>query len=133
MVDGGIITDESLRFRRMGDLMDQLLQFESGGGTVLVEVADDEPGIERAARVDEVVVKARASLESAMEQVRAVANATLGKVQDLAQQPEQVEVEFGVRFNAEAGAVIARTQAEGHLQVRLTWTRPTTGAASGGA
>ena len=60
--------------------MDKLLQFESGGGTVLVEVADDEPGIERASRVDEVVVKARVSLESAMDQVRAVADATLGKL-----------------------------------------------------
>lgn len=109
--------------------MDQLLQFESGGGTILVEVADDEPGIERAARVDEVLVKARESLEAAMDQVRVVANVTLSKLQDLAQAPEQVEVEFGVRFNAEAGAVIARTQAEGHLQVKLTWTR--SGAATG--
>jgi NTP-dependent ternary system trypsin peptidase co-occuring protein len=109
--------------------MDQLLQFESAGGAVLVEVADDEPGIERAARVDEVVVKASASLEGAMEQVRAFANATLGKVQDLAQQPEQIEVEFGIRLNAAAGAVIARTQAEGHLQIKLTWTRPKPGGA----
>ena len=112
--------------------MDQLLQFESGAGTVFVEVADDEPGIERAARVDDVVVKARESLESAMDQVRAVANATLGKLQDLAQQPEQVEVEFGIRLNAAAGAVIARTQAEGHLQVTLTWTRPKAGTAAAG-
>jgi Trypsin-co-occurring domain 1 len=112
--------------------MDQLLQFESGGGTVLVEVADDEPGIERAARVDDVVIKARESLENAMDQVRAVANATLSKLGDLARQPEQVEVEFGVRLNAAAGAVIARTQAEGHLQVKLTWTRPRAGAAAAG-
>jgi YbbR domain-containing protein len=100
--------------------MEQVLQFEAGGGAVLVEVTDDEPGIERAARVDGVVVKARQSLESAMDQIRVIANAALGKLQDLAQQPEQVEVEFGVRFNAEAGAVIARTQAEGHLQDKLT-------------
>jgi Trypsin-co-occurring domain 1 len=112
--------------------MGQLLQFESGGGTVLVEVADDEPGIERAARVDDVVVKARGSLESAMDQVRAMANATLVKLEDLARQPEQVEVEFGIRLNAEAGAVIARTQAEGHLQVKLTWTWPRAGAAAAG-
>ena len=104
--------------------MDQLLQFESAGGAVLVEVADDEPGIERAARVDDVVVKAKSTLEGAMEQVRAFANAMLGKVSDLAQQPEQIEVEFGIRLNAQAGAVIARTQAEGHLQIKLTWTQP---------
>lgn len=95
-------------------------------------MADDEPGIERAARVDELVVKARKSLEVAMDQVGVVASATLGKLQDLAQAPEQVEVEFGVRLNAEAGAVIARTQAEGHLQVKLTWTRSKADAVAGG-
>jgi hypothetical protein len=104
--------------------MEQLLQFESAGGTVLVEVADDEPGIERAARVDDVVVKARESLEGAMDQIRVIANATLVKLEDLARQPKQVEVEFGIRLNAAAGAVIARTEAEGHLQVKLTWTQP---------
>jgi hypothetical protein len=109
--------------------MAELLRFElDSGGAVLVEVADDEPGIEQAARVDELVVKARVSLEDALDQVRAFANATLGKVQDLVQQPEQIEVEFGIRLNAEAGAVIARTQAEGHLQVKLTWTRAESGA-----
>jgi hypothetical protein len=112
--------------------MEQLLQFELDGGTVLVEVADDEPGIERAARVDDVVVQARNSLESAMDQVRAFANATLVKLQDLARQPEQVEVEFGIRLNAVAGAVIARTQAEGHLQIKLTWTLSKAGAADVG-
>jgi hypothetical protein len=112
--------------------MEQLLQFESGSGAVMVAVSDDEPGIDRAGRVDEVVVKARNSLESAMDQVRAVSNVTLSKLEDLAQRPEQVEVEFGIRLNAEVGAVIARTQAEGHLQVKLTWTPSSAGAASSG-
>jgi len=31
--------------------------------------------------------------------------------------------EFGVKFNATAGAVIAKTSAEGHLTVTLTWSR----------
>ena len=104
--------------------MGELLRFElDGGGAVLVEVADDEPGIEQAARVDDLVVKARVSLENALDQVRAVANAAVVKLRDLAEQPQQIQVEFGIRLNAEAGAVIARTQAEGHLQVKLTWTR----------
>jgi hypothetical protein len=104
--------------------MEQLLRFElDGGGAVFVEVADDEPGIEQAARADDLVVRARVSLENALDQVRAVANTALARLRDLAEQPQQIQVEFGIRLNAEAGAVIARTQAEGHLQVTLTWTR----------
>jgi hypothetical protein len=109
--------------------MGELLRFElDSGGAVLVEVADDEPGIEQAARVDDLVVKARVSLENALDQVRAVANAAVARLRDLAEQPQQIQVEFGIRLNAEAGAVIARTQAEGHLQVTLTWTRPDSSA-----
>ena len=33
------------------------------------------------------------------------------------------EIEFGVKLNAAAGAVIAKTSAEGHLTVKLTWSR----------
>jgi hypothetical protein len=113
--------------------MGQLLAFElDDGGTVLVEVSDDEPGIERAARIDDLVVKARVNLENALDQVRAVADASLARLRDLAEQPQQIQVEFGIRLNAEAGAVIARTQAEGHLQVTLTWTRSPGGAGAAG-
>jgi hypothetical protein len=113
--------------------MEQLLQFQAGEGAVLVAVTDDEPGVERAARVDDVVVKASQSLESALGPIRVLADAALARLGELARQPEQVEVEFGVRLNAEAGAVIARTQAEGHLQVKLTWTRPAASTAAAGA
>jgi hypothetical protein len=89
---------------------------------VVVEVGEDEPGIERAARVDEVVAKAGVNLERTLDQVRTVADVALVRLRNLAERPEQIEVEFGIRLNAEVGAVIARTQAEGHLRVKLTWT-----------
>ena len=38
--------------------------------------------------------------------------------------PDQVEVEIGVTLTAEAGAVVARTSAQGHLKVKLIWTSP---------
>ena len=41
--------------------------------------------------------------------------------------PDGVEVAFGVKFNAEAGAVIANTSAGGHLAVKLTWSRSESG------
>jgi hypothetical protein len=109
--------------------MEQLLAFElDDGGTVLVEVAHDEPGIERAGRVDDLVVKARVNLENALYQVRAVADTAAARLRDPAEQPQQIQVEFGIRLNAEARAVIARTQAKDHLQVTPTWPRSGSGA-----
>src|SRR5215472_2026401 len=85
--------------RDLGDAVEQLLEFQlDEGGTLCVEVADDEPGIERAARVDDLVVKARVSLESALDHIRAIANTTLGRLRDLAEPPQQIQVEFGIRL-----------------------------------
>jgi hypothetical protein len=105
--------------------MRQLVAFEvASGQTVVAEVDDDEPGVERAARVDEALVRATALLDQTLEQVVAVAELAVGKLSDLSRGPDTVEVQFGIRLNAEAGAVIARTQAEGHLQVTLSWANP---------
>jgi hypothetical protein len=103
--------------------MRQLVTFEvAGGQTVVAEVDDDEPGVERAARVDETLVRATVRLDQALEQIRTTAELTLGKLGELPKRPDAIGIEFGIRLNAEVGAVIARTQAEGHLQVTLTWT-----------
>lgn len=104
--------------------MTELVQFElEGGASLLVEVDEDEPGIERASRMDDLAIKGSQSLEVALEGIRSAANVTLAKLRDVAEAPDEVEVQFGVRLNAQAGAVIAKTEAEGHLQVRMAWKR----------
>lgn len=39
----------------------------------------------------------------------------------MAQRPDEITVELGVRLNASVGAVIARSESEGHLTVTLVW------------
>jgi hypothetical protein len=41
--------------------------------------------------------------------------------------PDEIKLSFGVKFTAQAGAVIARTAFEGNLAVELLWQRDTTG------
>jgi Trypsin-co-occurring domain 1 len=106
--------------------MAELVQFElPDGGVVFAEVAADEPGVRRAARTEDGLwVKATANLDTALEGVRTAANVALDKLRNLGQTPDEIELQFGVRLNATAGAVLARTDAEGHLQVRLVWNKP---------
>lgn len=111
-----------------GCLDTELVQFIlPDGSSLLVEVDDQEPGIQRASRVDDFIVQAKQSLDGAMEHIRAMATVTLTKLHDLPHRPDDIEVEFGVRLNAEAGAVIAKTQAEGHLKIKLAWRADSTG------
>jgi hypothetical protein len=72
---------------------------------------------------NDLAVQASVSLQSALEDVRSAANVAIEKLQSLAQEPDEVEIEFGIRLNAQAGAVIAKTEAEGHLKVRITWKK----------
>jgi len=107
--------------------MSELLRFETGSGHVVVEVAEDEPGIRLASR-DGVVGEAPAHLENALESVRGAAESTLRVFRDGLLRPDGIEVEFGVRLNAEAGAVIAKSTVEGHFVVKLSWQRAPSGA-----
>ena len=64
--------------------------------------------------------KAAQSLESALGSVQDAAQAALDTLTKLS--PETVEVEFGIKLAGEAGALIAKTSAEGHFTVRLSWS-----------
>jgi Trypsin-co-occurring domain 1 len=104
--------------------MRELLEFHlEDGRSVLFEVNEDEPGVERAAR-DDLVIQASKSLEEALDSVRSVADVTFQKLREFVREPDELEVQFGIRLNAQAGAVIAKTEAEGHFQVRLAWSKP---------
>ncbi|HEY8373647.1 MAG TPA: CU044_2847 family protein [Pseudonocardiaceae bacterium] len=104
--------------------MTKLLRFELGDGdSVLVEVDENEPGMTRASRAKEVVEAAASSLGSALAGVRKAASEAVRRFRDMDARPDEVQIEFGVRLNAQAGAVIAKSGVDGHLKVKLTWRR----------
>lgn len=102
--------------------MSELVRFETASGSVVVEVAEGEPGFELVAR-DGIVADARQKLENALRDVQDAAESTLRVFREGRLRPDGIEVEFGVRLNAEAGAIIAKTAIEGHFTVKLCWQR----------
>lgn len=102
--------------------MPRMLRFSlDGGGDVVIEVDDDEAGVALASRGDDAAELASMTYAEALTGIRRAADATLRQFRQMTSRPDQVEVEFGVRLTAAAGAVIARTEAEAQLVVRLTW------------
>ncbi|GGZ60806.1 hypothetical protein GCM10010387_63110 [Streptomyces inusitatus] len=93
------------------------------GERVAVEVPSGSSGIVRAARPGEIAGTAARSLAESLDQVRAAAALLLDRMTTMPSPPDTVEVELGVKINAEAGAIIAKTAAEGNFTVRLTWER----------
>jgi hypothetical protein len=97
------------------------------GGVMTVEV--DEPmaegGLARAARPGEVIEKAGESFETAMDKIKPAAVAVIGKLRDLADPPDDIEVEFGIKLTAAAGAVLASAGVEANYKVTLKWQKKT--------
>ena len=105
----------------------ELMRFSlDNGGSVLVEVREDDPGVVRASHARVVIESASTSLANALAGVRDAAATALGQFRDMDAHPDEIQVEFGVRLDAQAGAVIAKTGIDGHLKVKLSWRRSET-------
>lgn len=91
---------------------------------MVVEVDERDAGFESIKRgPKQIVHDVNQRFEDALASVREAALPALRSFRDEALQPDEVEIEFGVKLNATAGAVIAKSTVEGHLVVKLKWTR----------
>ena len=107
--------------------MKRLIEFTlEDGSTVLVE--SDEPDsrgapVVRGGGAIDVIEKAEMGFDAALGKIRPVAATFIAKMRDLADAPEQVGIEFGIKLGAKAGAFLASADAEATFKVTLTWKR----------
>ncbi|MFF5971300.1 CU044_2847 family protein [Streptomyces sp. NPDC012769] len=102
--------------------MSTLMEFGTESGAVLVEADGPQPGARPVARGGNSLVRAGQTLDEALSGIRTAAESALAVFRGGSLRPDGVELEFGVKLTAEAGAVIAKTAVEGHLVVRLSWS-----------
>jgi NTP-dependent ternary system trypsin peptidase co-occuring protein len=101
----------------------ELVRFPlAGGGSVLVEI-DERPGVSPAGRASGVLREARTTFENAVAEVRDAAAATMAQFTAMTRAPDEVELKFGIKLDAEVGAIIARTGIQGQFEVKLKWRR----------
>jgi hypothetical protein len=104
--------------------LNQLVRWETEHGSIVVETGSTEPGMKPVSRGDGRIQQASERFEDAFRHVRDAAESALAALRGGALDPDTVELEFGVKLNAAAGAVIAKTSVEGHLKVKMTWGEP---------
>jgi hypothetical protein len=69
----------------------------------------------------QLVEQSQRAVNGAMGTIRLMANRTIATLDTMANKPSQVEVEFAIKLDAKAGALLASAGAEGSLKVKLVW------------
>jgi hypothetical protein len=92
------------------------------GGNVLIEVeeAAREP-VTRGLHPSDVIETVGNSFEAAIEAIKPAAVAVASKLRNFVDAPEDVEVEFGLKFAGQAGAFIASASTEAQFRVKMVW------------
>jgi hypothetical protein len=106
-------------------VVEGLVEFRTDDGAVITVEAVEEgygSGSRLVSRGEDGAVQATRTFEGALEGVRSAAASALRVFRDGSLQPDAVEIEFGVKLTAEAGALIAKSAVEGHLVVKLSWS-----------
>jgi hypothetical protein len=92
----------------------------SPGRDVLVEVDSTEDGFEPLGNLDDGILRAAAGFSDRLDTIRDAVTETLTKLGDKLN-PDEITISFGIKFSAQAGAVIAKTSLEGNLGVQMVW------------
>ena len=100
-----------------------------GERVVLVEVDGEDfyPGGDAllpVANPAEMLERAGGSVRSAIDDViMPTIHTIFDRMAQGTRRPDSVELEFGLKLAGKLGAVFASTEAEGHIQVKMTWNR----------
>lgn len=108
--------------------MKHLVEFASESGDVIVVEAEDlgpNGGTTRRGLSSTAVVeRAQASFEDALEKAQPIATGLIGRLKNIADSPDEVQVEFGLTLSANVGAVlVAAGSAGANYKVTLKWSK----------
>ena len=103
----------------------QLIEFsQENGSKFLVEVSEPEgSAIERVSLPSgQMVIKAQQSFEEALEKIKPVASTIITKLKHLSIPADAVEVKFGLKLTADAGAIFTSIGGEVNYEITLKWS-----------
>lgn len=107
--------------------MRQLISYElEEDEIVLVEIdgLDEKGGISPAGRDEaNILKKAAINFEEALDKIRPVTEKIIQKFGNLNQDQSTVEVEFGLKMNADSRAIIVSAGVEANFKITITWDK----------
>ncbi len=105
--------------------MKKLVEFKlDNEETILVEI-EAESNERSSSRIgaDSYPEKAKKSISKSLNIIAPILKTISKKANNIIDKPDEVEIEIGFKFSAEAGIVIASSSTEGHITVKLKWIK----------
>lgn len=100
--------------------MTEMTSFALADGMRVTVATPAAPGLTQAG-LRSKAVQAEQTLREALRPVTSAAAEVVREFRELPGRPTQVEIQFGVRLDATAGAVIATAGVGTHLDITLRW------------
>ncbi|MCI5190778.1 MAG: hypothetical protein D3905_13520 [Candidatus Electrothrix sp. AS4_5] len=103
--------------------MKQLVEFNLNGQPVYVETEiSEQQGIELVSRgKEDEPEKATDLFEKVVSRIQPAAELVLKSFKEM-NSPDEIELEFGLKFNAKTGVIFASADSEATFKVSLKWT-----------
>jgi len=75
----------------------------------------------------DIAEKSKEAIDNALKSMRNMAKKTVKTIKDIpvTERPNTITVSFGLKLNAEGGAVVAKAGVEAAINVTMTWQRAT--------
>jgi hypothetical protein len=100
--------------------------FRIGDGALIVEFDQPTGGGPLPVAVitpGDAIAKSNQAVDAAMETIHEMSERFLNAIEGLATPPSEVELEFGISFQMEGGAIVVKSTAGASLTVKLTWKK----------
>jgi hypothetical protein len=106
--------------------MKHIVEFPMENGDVLLVEVDDAMSSGttlRGGHGTDMVERAQLTYEQAVDRIKPAAESIVHRIRRIAEPPDVISVEFGIKLNANIGAILASTSAEAQFTLKLTWNR----------
>lgn len=84
---------------------------------------ENDPLLAPAASGDKVIKKTRDFLKDSFTQIKIFSNSIAEAIEDSHIRPDELELEFGIKFAADAGIIISSISSEANLTVKMKWNK----------
>src|SRR5262249_14353068 len=98
---------------------------ESGGSILIEADAPSSGDVLRGKGATQVIEQVSQTLEKALGLIRSTADVVIAQLRAIPQTPDEVSVEFGIKFGAKGNIYIAGGEAEANFKVALKWKQET--------